>query len=119
MKYFIILFLAFIGVSVKAAVGCVGPDNTMYSLLADPGPKYKHNAGLVTLTSSDCYWNYIYVGGLKQVCEITGPPVSGTFYLANIPEECDIDTNVVYLLIGTLGLALFLVREKNNIAFSI
>ena len=102
--------MVLISSSVYAAVGCVRNTDLSTIYLDKAGSNYKHNGAFTTL-AAECNW--ISTGG--GPCNITGP---GAGFLAESTSyECDLDTNTLFILTGSLGLGVFVIRKKRDTNF--
>ncbi|TKB97374.1 hypothetical protein [Pedobacter cryotolerans] len=117
MKLIILFFLILISSSVYAIDGCVSTaNNIMYTQRIGMSNNYRGGAARPSITlPAGCYWIYVIP---SSPCNVNSGPGAGPGFLANTVYDCDIDTNILFLLVGALGLGGFVIRKKNNIAFS-
>lgn len=117
MKLIIIFFLVLITSSVYAIDGCVSAaNNIMYTQRIGMSSNYRGGPARPSITlPAGCFWIFVIP---NSPCNVNNGPGAGPGLLANTVFECDIDTNILFLLVGTLGFGGFLIRKKNYIAFS-
>lgn len=104
--------MVLISSSVYAAVGCVRNTDLSTIYLDKAGSNYKHNGAFTTL-AAECNW--ISTGG--GPCNITGPGAGAGFLAESTSYECDLDTNTLFILTGSLGLGVFVIRKKRDTNF--
>lgn len=113
MKKESLLLCCLVGVNLmtKADVGCVPHTNNtiIYMETNGGGNQYKGSAVGVGCTA-------VPSTNPKTSCNIQGVAGNDNGYLANYPQNCDIDTNVFFLLFGTVGFGLFTLNRKTSLA---
>jgi len=76
---------------------------------------YRGNPGEPTITLPvGCYWVYV---SPSTPCTVKKSAGDEPGLLANTIYECDLDTNVLILLFGSVGFGAFMIRKKRNVNF--
>lgn len=89
----------------------------MYTNQIGGSPNYRGNTGepFITLpVGAGCYWIYVIPNTPCLIKKSTGDE---TGLLANTIYECDLDTNALILLFGSVGFGAFMLRQKRDTNF--
>ena len=112
----ILFFLILITSTVSATVGCVSNEDLtkIYTIPSGGSGNYKNESPISSNIALGCFWVQT-----TTPCEITGggPPRPGFLGNTTTPQECDLDTNALILIFGSVGFGAFMLRKKRDVNF--